>query len=91
MAAVIAAFVAAAVVYNYLATPLYDARARLLIEPNAPDVVPFRGATEDPSRLDYFVTQIEVLRSRGLARKTLEQLQILSTDPARQAGQVGER
>ncbi len=40
--------------------------------------------------LDYFVTQLEVLRSRSLARKTLERLKLLSTDPARQSGQVGQ-
>ena len=46
--------------------------------------------TEDQGRLDYYVTQLEVLRSRGLARKTLEQLDLLSTDPTRQSGQISQ-
>ena len=90
MAAVVAAFMATTMVYNNLATPLYEARARLLLEPNSPEVVPFRPVTEDQGRLDYFVTQLEVLRSRGLARRTLEQLHLLSTDPTRQSGQVSQ-
>jgi uncharacterized protein involved in exopolysaccharide biosynthesis len=44
----------------------------------------------DPGRLDYYVTQIEVLRSPALARKALERLHLLSSDPARQSGQVGQ-
>ena len=32
--------------YNHLAVPIYEARARLILEPNSPEVVPFRG----PSR-----------------------------------------
>ena len=43
MAGVIAAFIASAVAYNYAATPIFEARARLLIEPNSPEVVPFRA------------------------------------------------
>jgi succinoglycan biosynthesis transport protein ExoP len=90
MAAVIALSLASAATYNYLATPFYEARARLLLEPNSPDVVPFRPVTEDQGRLDYFVTQLEVLRSRGLARKTLEDLELLSPDPTRQPGQISQ-
>ena len=39
-------------------------------------MVPFRQETEDTSRMDYYLTQLEVLRSRGLARKTLEELHL---------------
>jgi polysaccharide biosynthesis transport protein len=90
MAAVIAASLATAVVYNLVATPIYEARARLLLEPNSPEVVPFRSLTEDQGRLDYYVTQLEVLQSRALLRRTLERLNLLSADPAQQSGQVGQ-
>jgi len=79
-----------AVVYNHFAVPVYQARARVLIEPDSAQVMPFRSVTEDTSRFDYYVTQLDVLRSRGLARKTLEQLHLLSDDPARQSGQVNQ-
>ena len=62
--------------------PIFEARARLIIEPNSPEVVPFRGASiEDQGRLDYYVTQIEVLRSRALVGRTLEQLGLLPRGP----------
>jgi uncharacterized protein involved in exopolysaccharide biosynthesis len=67
MAVVIGVSVASAVAYNSAAVPIFEARARLIIEPNSPEVVPFHGASvEDRGRLDYYVTQIEVLRSRPL-------------------------
>ncbi len=90
MAAVIVASAATAMAYNYSVTPLYEAHARLLIEPNSPEVVPFRPLTEDQGRPDYYATQLEVLRSRALARRTLEQLNRLDADPTRQAGQIGQ-
>jgi polysaccharide biosynthesis transport protein len=88
MAAVVAVALASAAAYNRLATPIYEARARLLLAPNSPEVVPFRSLTEDQGRLDYYVTQLEVLRSRGLARRTLERLQLLTADAPRQSGQI---
>jgi len=90
MAAVVAASVATAVAYNRLATPYYEARARVLVEPNSQDVAPFRLSTQDQGRVDYFVTQFEVLRSRSLARKTLERLELLSADRGIQSTQVNE-
>jgi capsular exopolysaccharide synthesis family protein len=88
--AVIIAVLAVAVAYNRVATPIYQARARVLIEPDSAQVMPFRSVTEDTARFDYYVTQLDVLRSRGLARKTLEQLHLLSEDPTRQSGQINQ-
>jgi polysaccharide biosynthesis transport protein len=88
IAAVVAASLVAAGTYNSLATPIYEARARLLVDPDSQQIVPFRQGTEDTSRLDYFATQLEVLRSRGLARATLEQLHLLSGDAASQSNQI---
>ena len=65
--ATIVAFVSAALVYNYSATPIYEARARLVIEQSTPQVVTFRPVeAEDQSRIEYYLTQLEILRSRAL-------------------------
>lgn len=90
MAAVVATSLMLAVAYNSTATPMYEARARLLVDPETPQVTPFRQVTQDTSRQDYFATQLEVLRSRSLARKTLEQLHLLSDDTSRQSNQVSQ-
>jgi capsular exopolysaccharide synthesis family protein len=87
--AIVLAAVAAAEVYNLTATRVYQAQARVLIEPEAGQVVPFQGVGSDPSRDDYLLTQLEVLRSRALAQKTLEALQLFPKDPARQSDAIG--
>ncbi len=89
IAAIAIASLSLAITYNEMATPLYQARARLLIEPDAPQVVPFRPITEDTGRFDYFSTQLEVLRSRSLAKLTLEKLGLLDKDPEQQSFQIG--
>jgi capsular exopolysaccharide synthesis family protein len=89
ISAVMAASLLLAVAYNLLATPIYEARARLLIEPDSPQVVTFRPVTEDTARLDYFLTQFEVLRSRALARHALEKLGVLNANPDVQSTQIG--
>jgi uncharacterized protein involved in exopolysaccharide biosynthesis len=89
IASVVISSLGLAVAYNYQATPIYETRARLLIEPDSPQIVPFRPVTEDTARFDYFYTQFEVLRSRALAKLTLERLGLLSNDPAVQSGQIG--
>ena len=89
MAIVVGISLAGAVAYNRVAVPLFEARARLIIEPNSAEVVPFRGPlTEDQGRLDYYVTQIEVLRSRAIVGKTLDRLKLLRGDEKAQADQV---
>jgi succinoglycan biosynthesis transport protein ExoP len=89
LASVIGVAVASAVIYNYVAVPIFEADARLIIEPNSPEVVPFRGAsTEDQGRADYYVTQMEVLRSRAIVGGTLDGLKLLSKDPKTQVDQV---
>src|SRR3954464_4843602 len=89
IAGTLAAFIAVALAYNKLAAPVFEARARLLIEPESAQVTLFRPlVAEDQGRADYFVTQMEVLRSRALAKQTLEQLNRLSTDAKRQSAQL---
>jgi polysaccharide biosynthesis transport protein len=66
---------AGATVYNRTATPIYEASARLLIEPSSSRVVPFRPVVEEEQgNLEYYQTQYEMLRSRVLAQKALEEL-----------------
>ena len=90
IATVVAVALAGAAVYNRTTTPVYEARARLLLEPNIPDVVPFRASNADQGRLDYYLTQLEVLKSQSIARKTLETLNLLDADPRRQPAQVSQ-
>jgi capsular exopolysaccharide synthesis family protein len=90
--AVVCAAVAVAAGYNWWAPKIYEARARVLIEPTSEEVIPFRSSgasNEDTGRFDYYLTQMEILRSQGLARKALERAKLLSPDPARQGGQIG--
>jgi succinoglycan biosynthesis transport protein ExoP len=75
IAAVFVLVVTAAVAYTFTATPLFEARARLLIDSDRPNVIQFEevvgaGDTGD----DYYQTQYNLLESRSLARKTLTNL-----------------
>lgn len=72
---VLALVVVGAVGYLFVATPVYEARVRVLIEPDTPNVVSFKEVIEEnASKLEYYQTQMEILRSRSLARKTLDAL-----------------
>jgi len=87
--AVMVAAIGLAWAYNASSTKIYESRARLLIEPDSAQVVPFKAGSDDTNRYDYFGTQLDILRSRGLARQTLERLNLLSKDPKAQGGQIG--
>jgi len=57
------------------ATPIYEAKNRLLIESDERNVVQFQQVVdENASRPDYYQTQFNILQSRALARKTLDDL-----------------
>jgi succinoglycan biosynthesis transport protein ExoP len=69
-------------VYTFTATPIYEAKTRLLIEPDNPNVVSFAEVINDKQEnADYYQTQYSILQSRTLARKTLDSLQLWSTPP----------
>lgn len=69
--------VCAAVAYLLVATPIYEARAKVLIEPDVPNVVSFKDVMEEnASKLEYYQTQMQILRSRTLARKTIDTLDL---------------
>jgi polysaccharide biosynthesis transport protein len=89
MAVVVCGALGIAAAYNHFATRIYEAQARVLIEPTSDEVVPFRSSAEDVGRWDYFLTQLDVLRSQALARRALQHAGLLSSDATQQAGQVG--
>lgn len=61
------------VVYTFTATPIYNGRVRLLIEPENLNVVDFKEVlNEGQNRSDYNQTQYNLLQSRSLARRTLD-------------------
>ena len=65
--------VLAATVYTFTATPLYEGRARLLIESDAPNIVSFKEVIDEgQAKTDYYQTQYTILQSRALARRTLD-------------------
>ena len=74
-AGVLALALAAAAVFAGTATPIYEARVKLLVEPERPNVVAFKEVVDpNMSKLDYYETQLGILRSRSLARKTIDAL-----------------
>ena len=59
------------------ATPIYEATTRLQIEIDAPNVVNFEEVIAENGRSvrsEYYRTQYEILRSRALARRTIDHL-----------------
>ena len=64
-------------VYTFTATPIFEARTRLLIEADKQNVVSFKEVVdEDQTKADYYQTQYNILQSRALARKTIESLKL---------------
>lgn len=69
-------------VVTFTTTPIFEARTRLLIEAENPNVVSFKTVIdEDQTKADYYQTQYNILQSRALARRTLDQLQLWNTPP----------
>jgi len=71
-------FVAALViVYIKTTTPIYKATANVLIEKESPNVVNFEEVLQlGSTQLDYYQTQIEILKSKSLAKNVVEQLDL---------------
>jgi succinoglycan biosynthesis transport protein ExoP len=68
--------------YTLMARPMFQAKVRLLIEAEEPNVVNFKEViSEDQAKTDYYTTQYNILQSRSLARKTLESLKLWHTPP----------
>jgi succinoglycan biosynthesis transport protein ExoP len=62
---------------TFSATPIYQGRVQLLIEPLTPNVVTFKEVIEQhDNNYDYYPTQYAILRSRSLARRTIDELKL---------------
>src|SRR5437762_8941401 len=63
--------------YTFTVTPVYEAKTRLLIEAEGPNVINFAEVIDEQrSKADYYQTQYNILQSRLLARKTIDSLQL---------------
>src|SRR5438093_5013021 len=63
--------------YTFTVTPIYEAKTRLLIESDGPNVINFTEVIDEQrSKADYYQTQYNILQSRRLARKTIDALQL---------------
>jgi capsular exopolysaccharide synthesis family protein len=64
-------------VYTFTATPIYEGTSKLLIEADNPNIVSFKEVIDEQvAKTDYYQTQYNILRSRTLARRTIEHLQL---------------
>jgi succinoglycan biosynthesis transport protein ExoP len=69
-------------VQTFTTTPIYEASAQLLIETAERNVLTFKDVMEqDRTALDYAQTQHRLLRSRVLARQTLDALKLWDQPP----------
>ena len=77
----------AVVVYTFTATPVYEAKTRLLIEADNPNIVNFKEVIDEQgAKADYYQTQYNILQSRVLARKTLDSLNLWDSQHFGQPG-----
>ncbi|HSL23055.1 MAG TPA: polysaccharide biosynthesis tyrosine autokinase, partial [Vicinamibacterales bacterium] len=64
-------------VYTFTATPIYEAKVKLLIEADNPNIVSFKEVIdEQAAKVDYYQTQYNILQSRSLARRTIDNLKL---------------
>jgi capsular exopolysaccharide synthesis family protein len=83
---VLAVFVAVAglaALRTFLTRPVFEGTAQILIEKSDPNVLSFKGVTEEKGGWgidDYYQTQYKLLQSRSLARRVVEKLSLLG-DP----------
>lgn len=63
-----------AVAYLRATVPIYEARARLIIEARVPGAAGNAGDPNDPKTQQDYQTHYQLLQSRNLARKTLDTL-----------------
>ena len=68
--------VLASALFILTATPIYTAATTLLIERKAPQAIDIQGALSEaqtPDEYDYYRTQYEILKSRGLAIRVIQE------------------
>nr|WP_036165549.1 polysaccharide biosynthesis tyrosine autokinase [Lysobacter dokdonensis] len=79
IAGVTAAVVALALAVTLLATPIFRASSTLQIERDTMKIMDVEGLTptESPMDRDFYQTQYELLRSRSLARRVVQDLRLV--------------
>ena len=65
-------------------------RAEVVIEPESQAAAPFQTGTEDSGTFDYFLTQLEILRSRTVAAEAMERL-VSNSFPASYRQSIAKR
>jgi capsular exopolysaccharide synthesis family protein len=90
VAAVPIAAVLIAGVYLFAARPEYEARAKLLIDSQSPNVVSFQEVIDqNMAKLDYYETQVGILRSRSLASTTIDRLNLWHHPDLEEENRIG--
>lgn len=69
-------------IYTFIATPVYEGRVQLLLDPAKPNVMKFDDVNQSSflSEQYFYQTQVTILRSRGLARRTIEALTLWDSE-----------
>src|SRR5262245_1908235 len=68
-----------AVLYNYTTRPVYQATTQILIDRDTPNVLPNKELVElVQGGMDYYQTQYQLLKSRALAERAVERLNLQS-------------
>ena len=71
-----AVIVVGAAVSTFSTTPIYEGRVQLLLDPETPNVMSFKEGMDQAYAYGYeeyyYQTQYTILKSRGLARRTIE-------------------
>jgi capsular exopolysaccharide synthesis family protein len=69
--------VVAATAYVMTSPPVYEARTQLMIEPENPKLAAFdEGTQRERDLTPYYQTQYAILKSRTLARRTIDELKL---------------
>lgn len=75
--AAFAAVVITVALYTIAATPVFEARTQILIQPENPNVISFQEVLQqEKGTNEYYQTQYTILRSRALVRRTLDALKM---------------
>ena len=75
---------AIAVLYNYTTRPVYQATTQILIDRDTPNVLPNKELVElVQGGMDYYQTQYQLLKSRTLAERAVERLNLQTPSRAR--------
>ena len=69
--------IVATAVGTLMQTPVYRAEMTLKIESEASKIIPFRDGVIDTGDPDYFATQLELLKSRVISERVVQQMHLV--------------